>query len=106
MMKRYQVLIPEWMEDYLKVAVERYDFTFSEVIRALLSISMLCITKHIQPEYQPGINIEEILKEITDEPDLYFDNAKLHDLLSKLYFETRKAVEYREAKLKEQEKKK
>ena len=40
MMKRYQVLLPEWMEDYLKIAVDRYDFTFSEVIRAMISMAL------------------------------------------------------------------
>ena len=106
MMKRYQVLIPDWMEDYLKVAVDRYDFTFSEVIRGMLSIAMLCITKAIQPEYKPGIDMEKILKGLTEAPNFEFEGAELHDLLSKLYFETRKAVEYRGKKLKELEKKK
>jgi DNA-directed RNA polymerase delta subunit len=105
MMKRYQVLIPEWMEDYLKIAVERYDFTFSEVIRAMISISMLSIATTLQPEYKPGFDIDEILNELTKYPDMSLENEEMHDLLSKLYFETRKAVEYREAKLKEQKKK-
>lgn len=42
MLKRYQVLLPDWMEEYIKYLVDKYDLSFSEVIRGEICIAILC----------------------------------------------------------------
>jgi hypothetical protein len=105
MLKRYQVLLPDWMEDYIKFLVGRYDLSFSEIIRGELCFSFLNTIINLCPEYKPGITSKNIIEaarlDIRDE----LKQEDLHKLLSKLYFETRKAVEYRMDKEKEQKKK-
>lgn len=55
MLKRYQVLLPDWMEDYIKFLVERHDVSFSEIIRAELCFSFLNTIIKLCPEYKSGI---------------------------------------------------
>lgn len=98
MLKRYQVLLTDWLEEYLKAAAEKYDLSFSEALRALLCNGIICGVASIFPEYK----LELVLKEL----ESYYKKISLnsnkvstkemdmHTLLSKLYFEARKAVEF------------
>ncbi len=102
MLKRYQVLLPDWLEDYWTIYVDKYDLSFSEVIRIALCIEILTIVPLLYPEFKPEIDAKKISelieKKIADE----IDQDEVHRYMSKIYFEARKAVEYRFA----QEKKK
>lgn len=97
MLKRYQVLFPDWLEEYIQLIVNRYDFTFSEIIRAMVCGSVLTLVSSLQPEFKPGITLEEILKRLEKGEDRELDPSEMHQIVSKLYFETRKAIEYRMA---------
>jgi len=104
MLKRYQVLLPEWLEEYVKIMANKHDLSFSEIIRAELCFSVLSVINHLYPEYKPGLNLEEILNKIKFEiPDA--EREDIHRIISKIYFETRKAVEYRMNKEKKSKKK-
>ena len=105
MLKRYQVLLPDWMEDYIKFLVERYDVSFSEIIRAELCFSFLNTIIKLCPEYKPGITPEEIVEFVRLDTRDKLKIEDLHRLFSKMYFETRKAVEYRMDKEKKPKKK-
>jgi hypothetical protein len=95
MLKRYQVLLPDWLEDYVKIAAKRYDLSFSETIRAMVCSTTIASVSKLFPEYKPGMTLEDILDIAEKDPNLEIDTAEMHRLLSKLYFETRKAVEFR-----------
>jgi hypothetical protein len=105
MLKRYQVLLPDWMEDYIKFLVERYDLSFSEIIRAQLCFSFLNTIIKLCPEYKPGITTENIVASVRLDVRDDLKREDLHKLFSKMYFETRKAVEYRLDKEKKPKKK-
>ncbi len=95
MLKRYQVLLPDWLEDNVKLIVEKFNLSFSEVIRAEICTSILAtITKQF-PEYKPGISHDEVAKLLTDHSKRNMEKEEIHRYLSKIYFEARKAVEYR-----------
>jgi len=94
MLKRYQVLINDWLASHIKEVAKKYDMSFSEVIRVLLclqvgkNITILykqCRCKMCSAEYK------RIIKDKNAKKDL--DTEFFHKFLSKLYFETRKAVE-------------
>jgi len=105
MLKRYQVLLPDWMEDYIKFLVEKYDLSFSEIIRAELCFSFLNTIIKLCPEYKPGITPEDIVESVRLDGGDELKREDLHRLFSKMYFETRKAVEYRLNKEKKSKKK-
>lgn len=102
MLKRYQVLLPDWLEDYLTALVDRYDLSFSEVIRIALCIEILTIVPLLHPEFKPDIDAKKISELIEIKAKNNIDQDEIHRFMSKIYFEARKAVEYRFA----QEKKK
>ncbi len=99
MLKRYQVLLPDWLEDYIKIGVETYGFSFSELIRLEVCFSILTQIPILHPEYKPGINLQAIFKAINQAATKSPDKNKYAGLVSQIYFETRKAIEYRKQKL-------
>ncbi len=105
MLKRYQVLLPDWLEDYVKYLTEKYDLSFSEVIRAEICSSILSSVSYQFPDYKPELTFGDILKKIKKDVDK-LEREDIHRILSTLYFEARKAVEYRMKQDKKQIKKK
>ena len=67
MLKRYQVLLPDWLEDYVQFLVNKYDFSFSEVLRAEICCSILTSVSVLYPNYKPGISIEDVLKLVKED---------------------------------------
>jgi hypothetical protein len=105
MLKRCQVLLTDWQVEYLKNTAERYDQSFSEVVRIFISHGFLYIIPLLHPEYKPKITGRQ-LAEMTRKagnPDTSIEEQ--HQLVSKLYFEARKVVEYRLSKVAQEKKK-
>lgn len=99
MLKRYQVLLPEWLEDYFKIGVETYGFSFSEIIRLQICMAILAQIPSLHPEYKPNVDLQEILQAIDKATAEKPDKQTYGRFVSKIYFETRKAIEYRMQKL-------
>jgi len=104
-LKRYQVLLPDWLEDYIKILVEKYDLSFSEVIRVELCFSILSSVAHLYPEHKLGITPKQITEMVKNNVQDTMERDEMHRYLSKIYFETRKAIEHRLAQEKKQKKK-
>ena len=98
MQKRYQLLIPDWLEDYLKYIVDKHDVSFSEVIRLEVCFSVLSSVTNLYPEYKPGMTPREILEFYKKNARYGMDSVEMHRIMSNIYFEARKAAEYRLAK--------
>lgn len=95
MLKRYQVLLPDWLEENIKLFADKYDLSFSEIIRAEICIAILATVPRQYPEYKPGITHDEIVKKLRENSEGKMEREEIHRMLSKIYFEARKAVEYR-----------
>ena len=95
MLKRYQVLLSDWQEDYMKHLIKIYDLSISELIRAEICCSTICSVLKIYPEYKAEISIDDIFKFISETPDSKTEKDQLAKMLSKIYFEARKAAEFR-----------
>lgn len=104
MLKRYQVLLPDWLGDYIKILVDKYDLSFSEIIRSEICMAILNATPNLFPEYKPGITSKELYELIKKNAHESMEREDMHRILSKIYFETRKAIEYRLAQEKKQKK--
>jgi hypothetical protein len=94
MLKRCQVLFEDWQMEYLNHLADIYDLSFSEAVRMSISFGFICAISVLHPEFKPGIDKKSIQKASNRK----LPEEELHKLLSKLYFETRKAVEYRMTK--------
>ncbi|MFB0566210.1 MAG: hypothetical protein ACETWK_11100 [Candidatus Aminicenantaceae bacterium] len=106
MLKRYQVLLPDWLEYYIKLNVEKYDLSFSEIIRSEVCFPILSSVTYQHPEYKLGITPEKILELAKKNAQIGLDRDKVHRIMSKIHFETMKAVEYRLSKEKKLKKSK
>jgi hypothetical protein len=95
MLKRYQVLLPDWLEDYIKLLVDKYELSFSEVIRTMLCTWILATVPSLHPELKLGLNPKDIHEMAKAEAQENMNREDVHRMLSKIYFESRKAVEYR-----------
>jgi hypothetical protein len=104
-LKRYQVLLPDWLEDYVKLLVGKYDLSFSEVIRAMVCNWILVTVPSLYPELKLGITPKDIHELIKTEAQDGMKREDVHRMLSKIYFESRKAVEYRMTQEKKKKKK-
>jgi len=96
--KKYQVLLSNWMEDYLKFISERYDLNFSSAIRVQMCLGFLYTISNIEPDYKIDLPNEELLKFSKKASKKELQEEEIHQFLSKIVFEARKAVEYRLSK--------
>ena len=98
MLKRYQVLMSDWMEEYIKLVADKYGLSSSSVIRVHLSLGILSVISSLHQEYKPDFEYEELLDISTDSGHNDPDKERVHKMMSKILFEARKAVEYRNNK--------
>lgn len=99
MLKRCQVLLLDWQEEYLKEAAKRHDLSFSEGVRIFLSTGMLQIITALHPQYEAKLNKKEINRAIRKATHHQTPRDEQYKLIARLYFEARKASEYRLAQL-------
>ncbi len=95
-MKSYQVLLPRWLESPIKKKVDQLEVSFSEVLRVQVCIAVLAFQNILFPEYKPGVKLEDFLKTIKEYIHGDQEKNEILDLYSDIYYETRKAIEYRE----------
>lgn len=95
MSKKFQVVLPDWMEDYLQTMCKEYDLTISEALRLEISLGFICFVSHYFPEYEgPGMRDLGIPIAKDAPPNAEIDREKMHKVLSRIYFEARKAVDF------------
>ena len=100
MLKRHQVLLEDWQVEYLQAVAEAHDISVSEALRVILSMGTVCAVEAIHHEYKSSVPFPEIarmLKKINQRP---FSMDYVHKFISTIYFEARKAVEFRIPRLK------
>jgi len=94
MYKRYQVLLPEWLEDYVKYISSKYNLSFSEIIRLELCFSMLTTSEELFEGYKPNISRDDIFELVRKYSEGKMNKQEFKRAISKIYFEARKAVEF------------
>ncbi len=95
MLKKYQVLIPEWLEEYIIFLAEKYDLSFSEIIRSEVCFSILCTVTHFFPDFKSSLKPQELLEMMKEKFADDVEREEIYRFLSRMYFEARKAVEHR-----------
>ena len=100
MTKKFQVILPNWLADYIEIIAEAYELNISEALRVEISLGILAATQQFFPEYEQKASLAEIFKQNQDTKPKDIDREQFHKNISKIFFETRKAVEFRVEKLK------
>ena len=94
MLKRYQVLLEDWLADYIKHLAEICDTSFSETIRLTLCFEYLNMAISAY-KYKADLTKIDIIKAFNKTMNRKYAEESRHKIISKLYFEGRKAVEFR-----------
>jgi len=93
MLKRYQVMLNDWLADFIKERSKEFDISFSECIRIGLCVYYSHILSEQYPECKVDLNCKQMaenIKKYTGKPE---QEEEMHKELSRIYFETRKAME-------------
>jgi len=104
-LKRFQVLLIDWQEEYIRYISKKHNYSFSETLRIILSEGMLYIIPLLSPEYRSVITKKDLSKLIKKVAKTNSTEAERHKFISTVYFEARKAVEYRLGKAKKKKSK-
>jgi len=94
MLKRYQILLNDWLATHIKSIAEKYDMSFSEVIRALLCLQVIQLVEKIYPKYKHNVPQLEVRSIIKKRKENKLEQEDLHRFISTLYFEGRKSMEF------------
>jgi hypothetical protein len=94
MVEKFQVLLPEWLADYVHYLADTYDMKISEVIRMQVSAAALFTAMRLYPEFDVDFEVDQLINALAKHSKKH-DREQVERLVSKLLFETRKAVEYR-----------
>jgi hypothetical protein len=101
MVKRYQILLNEWQAEHYRLIAKRYDVSFSEMIRMALAIDIMQATRVAFPKHRFKIDIKMLENFIKQrDEDTKSKREEFHSFISALYYETRKATELWQKKLK------
>ena len=103
MLKRQHFLINEWLLEHLKQCADKYDLSLSEVVRLKLCIETVEAVNILYPQYKPSISLRKILKLWSCGAKELQDSADIHQLISQIYFEARKAIEFADKKMKKKD---
>ena len=95
MLKRYQVLLSEWLGDHIKSTSEKYDISFSEIIRLALCLNIIKSASKAYPKCKRKLHLADdvFVDIISNKFERKINQEKLHKLISQIYFEGRKATE-------------
>ncbi len=93
-LKRNQILLEDWQVEYIKRSAAALDFSFSETTRILISEAILSILFSLEPKKKIGITSSELTKLKKAMLDKRTSVEERHRLISKVYFEARKACEH------------
>ena len=94
MLQRHQILLTDWLAEFIKFCSERYDLSFSEVIRLTLCMEIPAWVTIKYPKYKTGISNREVVRQIKKIEAKNRTQEKQHMLISRIYFEARKAIEF------------
>ena len=90
MRKKVQAALPIWMEEFLERQAEKYDITISEAIRLAISIAIICHTGHKYEDFKTDLEKAGVPKGVRE----MMDDPEAKRIISDIYFEARKAVEF------------
>ena len=96
MLKRHQILLTDWLGEYARFITKVYDISFSEAVRILMCLGALHAISETEPKFNHTISIKKMFQGFKKMGGKRMINEDLfHRNISKIYFEARKAIEFR-----------
>jgi len=98
MLKRYQVLINEWLADFLKETAKIHNISFSEALRLTACLYIGETIAETHPEYKFPFNVKKISALLKSHEEGKVTETEFLKVLSQIYYESRKALEFSQEK--------
>ena len=95
MLVRQQVLLPDWLIEHFKFIADRYNISFSEMIRIGMCMHLGNLFPELFPDYKCDISSEELADTLKSLSENEENREQFEALKSKIFLEARKAVKYR-----------
>ena len=93
MLKRYQILMNDWLADFVKERAKGFDISFSETVRMALCVYYTLLLSQDCKECKTGMTMKKnaaATKRWLESPEPL---EEMHKAMSRVYFEARKAIE-------------
>ncbi|UCC95211.1 MAG: hypothetical protein JSW40_00240 [Candidatus Omnitrophota bacterium] len=94
MLKRYQIILTDWLGEHLAAISDKYDISISEAARIVLCLQIPKLVSVAYPKHKVAISDRDLVTTIKRSSRDTDSRADLHRLLSDIYFEARKAIEF------------
>jgi len=95
MLKRYQVLLTDWLGEYAQFISQEYDISFSEAVRIIMCVGAIQSIKELYPRHKSNLSVKHIVRDVKKVAIEKLREDLMHQKLSQAYFEARKAIEFR-----------
>lgn len=93
MIKRYQILLNDWLGDHLSTIAKKYDISMSEATRLVLCLQVPKLASIVYSKIKPAALDKKLVTTIKKYNNNKASRMELHKLISDIYFEARKALE-------------
>ena len=94
MLKRKQVLLNDWLSEWFNFSAKKYDLSYSELIRITLCLHIGERASKEFPHYEFNFSPQEMTTKFRKSSKTRQSKEELRKSLSRLYFETRKAIDF------------
>jgi hypothetical protein len=95
MLKRHQILLTDWLTEYVNFITKYYDMSFSEAVRLLMCFGALQAISELYPHFKPKASVKKMFKELKKAGSDRLKEDVFHRNISLVYFDARKAIELR-----------
>lgn len=94
MLKRYQVLLNDWLAESVKDITDAYDLSFSEGVRLGLCMYYSAMITEMYPEHKFEFTPKKIAAIIGKYSKTSHHEEEMHRTISNIYYESRKTMEF------------
>jgi len=100
MLRRKQVMISDWLDDSIQYVSNRYDISYSEVIRVSVAYFLGGILAEADPKYKMSVSWKDIAKLVEQSWDVKADLEETRQVIYDIYGEAKKILKNRSEEIK------
>jgi len=100
MLRRKQVLVSDWLDDFVNYVSKRYDISYSEVIRVSVAYMLTGILAGADSKYEMTVTWEDLAQVLQKSWENEGDLENTRKVISDVYWDAKKILSDRMAKIK------
>lgn len=93
MLRRKQIMMSDWLDDFIQEICKKYNVSYSEAVRVMLSYGFAQVLCKIYPEYNFSIDADRMASASRELNDGKIDIEANQKLTADIYFEARRILD-------------